>query len=92
MRWAIIILCVAGLGACVPVVPVAEQPPVSADTCGIAERMAFVGQPVAALLAAGLAGGARIIRPGDAVTEDYSDTRLNVDLDADDHITRLWCG
>jgi Peptidase inhibitor I78 family len=44
------------------------------------------------LQAQGLPPGARIIRPGDMVTEDFSTSRLNVDLDANDRVTRLWCG
>jgi hypothetical protein len=36
--------------------------------------------------------GARLIRPGDAVTEDFSPTRLNIDLDAAGRILRAWCG
>jgi hypothetical protein len=84
-------LCLIALSACVPA-PVADPVPATPDTCGMAPRAAYVGQPVAALVTDGLAGGARIIRPGEAVTEDYSDTRLNVDVDAADVITRLWCG
>lgn len=34
----------------------------------------------------------RIIRPGDAVTKDYRPDRLNVDLDENEVITRIWCG
>ena len=87
-------LCLFGLSACVPVAaappvaPPAEMP----DTCGAALRAGYVGQPITALVMDRQAGGVRIIRPGDAVTEDYSPARLNVDLDASDTITRLWCG
>jgi Peptidase inhibitor I78 family len=86
-----IIATLSALGlttACVPNAQ-SDQPPVA---CGASALAAFVGQPVAALQAAGLSIGARVIRPGDAITEDYSDTRLNVDLDAADTITRIWCG
>lgn len=34
----------------------------------------------------------RVIRPGDAVTKDYREDRLNIDLDAQDRITGIWCG
>jgi hypothetical protein len=34
----------------------------------------------------------RVIRPGDAVTEDYLQNRLNIDLDENEVITRIWCG
>jgi len=41
-----------------------------------------------------LTGAARLrwIRPGDAVTMDYSPGRLNIHLDADGKVERLACG
>jgi hypothetical protein len=51
---------------------------------------ARVGAAVSAF--ADLPAGARVIRPGDAVTEDFSPARLNIDLDATDRIARAWCG
>jgi hypothetical protein len=80
------VMLVLGLCACMPA-PVDLTPACGADVLG-----GFVGQPVVALQAQGLPPGARIIRPGDAVTEDFGPSRLNIDLDANDRITRLWCG
>ena len=34
----------------------------------------------------------RVIRPGDMVTKDYRTDRLNVELDEDDVVTRVYCG
>jgi hypothetical protein len=34
----------------------------------------------------------RVIRPGQAVTMDYSAQRLNVELDKADRVARLSCG
>lgn len=34
----------------------------------------------------------RIIRPGDMVTKDYRTDRLNVELDDNDVVTRVYCG
>ncbi|MEP0707596.1 MAG: I78 family peptidase inhibitor [Parvibaculum sp.] len=34
----------------------------------------------------------RVIRPDEAVTQDFRTDRLNVELDADDNITRIYCG
>jgi hypothetical protein len=34
----------------------------------------------------------RIIPPNSAITQDYRPDRLNVDLDEDGLITRIWCG
>ena len=34
----------------------------------------------------------RVIRPDDAVTQDFRTDRLNVELDADDNVSRIYCG
>jgi uncharacterized protein involved in copper resistance len=34
----------------------------------------------------------RVIRPDQAVTQDFSPDRLNVELDAEDNVTRIYCG
>ena len=34
----------------------------------------------------------RVIRPGDMVTKDYRTDRLNVELDENDVVTRVYCG
>ena len=74
------------LGACVA----AEVP--AASACGAAGMQSLVGQDASVLVAMTLAVGTRIIEPGMAVTEDYSETRLNINVDADGKITRVWCG
>ncbi|MHA7876486.1 I78 family peptidase inhibitor [Roseivivax sp.] len=62
-----------------------------ADSCGAEGYRALVGSPLAAVtLPADL--DARIIRPGDMVTMDYSESRLNIALDAEGVITRVYCG
>jgi hypothetical protein len=82
----------------------APLPPGGADTvsppgaapdlaaCGAADLMPLVGGPVSALPATGGWGALRIIHPGDAVTEDFSETRLNVEVDGQETILRLSCG
>ena len=42
--------------------------------------------------ASGLPAAARIIRPGQAVTMDFSPARLNLLLDGNDRIVRAYCG
>jgi Peptidase inhibitor I78 family len=89
--WRIVrVMSVLGLCACVPTP--APSPVDLTPACGADALGAFGGQPLAAVQAQGLPPGARIIRPGDMVTEDFSTSRLNVDLDANDRVTRLWCG
>lgn len=60
--------------------------------CGAAAHLALIGQPLTALPGDEVAGPLRVIRPGDAVTEDFNPTRLNVSLSADGTIAALSCG
>lgn len=62
------------------------------DTCGAGARLYLVGQRASEVDMDTLARNVRVIRPGDAVTEDYRPDRLNLDLDANDVILRPWCG
>ncbi len=75
-----------------PKVPAPDAPPVLVPSCGAARLGGFVGQPVAALDPQYQPLVTRIIRPGDAVTEEFSPARLNVEVDGRDVITRVWCG
>ncbi|PRY93346.1 peptidase inhibitor I78 family protein [Hasllibacter halocynthiae] len=83
-------LAILALAACG-----AESPPVlaepDADACGASRYQAAVGTPLAALsLPADLDD--RIIRPGDAVTQDYRVERINFQLDENDVVVRVTCG
>ncbi|MCC7320186.1 MAG: hypothetical protein IT542_04310 [Rubellimicrobium sp.] len=71
--------------------PAPWQDPAAPRTgmCGAASVQQFVGQPLAVLA---FPAGTRIITPGTPVTEDFSDARLNVDVDATGLVTRIWCG
>ena len=61
------------------------------DACGASGYQSIVGSLLAAVtLPADL--GARIIQPGTAVTTDYDAQRINIQLDADGRITRVFCG
>ncbi len=71
--------------------PVAVQP-LPADTCGAAPWQDFLGAQLSELQVAGLPTATRIIRPGQAVTLDFSEGRLNVQLDAGDRVVRAYCG
>ena len=61
------------------------------DTCGAEGYQSLVGSPLAAVtLPASL--NSRIIRPGDLVTQDYAEDRINFELDEEGRITRISCG
>lgn len=62
------------------------------DTCPAPELQHYLGEPEAAAAGIDYAGPVRVILPGMAVTEDYSASRLNIDIGLDGRIARLWCG
>lgn len=83
------LLILTAQSACVAASPAAA--PV-ATGCGAGRLDGFVGEPVAALDEQYLPQVVRILRPGVPVTEDYSPSRLNVDVDRAGRITAFWCG
>ena len=62
------------------------------NACGAAGMQDLVGQDKAVLATMTFPVGTRVIEPGTAVTEDYRPDRLNIDVDAGDRITGVWCG
>ncbi len=70
-----------------PGVPAAQP-----DTCGAGPLQTLIGQPATAIPAAMKGPSLRIIRPGHAVTQDYSPTRVNVHLDRMGLIVGVTCG
>jgi len=90
MRLAMI--AVLALAACMPEDGDEAEP--GAVECGAAAFQHLVGQPVTPNEAEIGSGDrpVRIIPPGTAVTMDHRPDRLNVDLDENDVITRIWCG
>ncbi len=62
------------------------------DACGASELQDLVGQPGSVLETMRFSQDLRVIPPGTAVTMDYREDRLNIDLDEAGQITRVWCG
>ena len=86
--------------ACTPMPPNAKPskpyPPRLAQ-CQAEPGQRFVGQPatdavVAQAKAATGANSVRVLKPGMAMTMDYRDDRLNLELDADGAIAKVGCG
>lgn len=89
------ILCLSALGlvaACVPQTAPVDPLPPSADACGAGPLQYLVGQKGPVLAPMELPAGTRVIPPGTAVTMDYNPSRLNIDLNEADRITRVYCG
>ena len=74
--------------ACVPETPTPD--PTAA--CGATDLQYLVGQSADRLEIMKFRRGTRIIRPGMAVTMDYSPDRLNIEIDAHEIIIRITCG
>lgn len=108
MMRAILALCVAALAACETPEPTqrdldrigrdyqrrqaetGESAPV--DSCGMAAHAHLIGQSAASIDRASLPAGARVVCLGCAVTMDYSPSRLNLMLDAQEEVDSLRCG
>lgn len=85
------------LGACVTTSPPADTRPIvpepANDTCAARDSSHVIGKDAAALSAlANRRDPIRVLSPGQPMTMDYQQTRLNVELDAAGKIIRLSCG
>ena len=90
-----IVILLAALAGCAPVPP-ADTPAVGTP-CSATLANSLVSKPYSADVVekARIASGSktvRVIRPGMAVTMDFREDRLNVDLDEKDLVVRVHCG
>ena len=69
----------------------ADTPPVE-ESCGADAFQHMIGAQVTAMQEIDTPEGTRVIGPDQAVTLDYRAERLNVEHDANDVITRIYCG
>lgn len=92
MRQFALIAALLPLAACME----DDTPPPAdtADACGAAALQSLVGQDRAAVIEAGLTPDrkTRIFGPGAALTMDFREDRVNVELDAADRVVRIYCG
>ena len=90
MKWGALAIAAVALAACEQGATVTYDPSGQLGVCPAPAFQEFVGQPYANTRIEW--PDLRIIRPGDAVTRDYLQIHLNVDLDENEVITRIWCG
>ena len=62
------------------------------NACGANALGHLVGQPESVLAAMTFPAPTRIIHPGEAVTMDFSASRLNILIDASGRISQVSCG
>lgn len=86
MKQLITIASLAALSGCV-----ADGPDMSDDLCGAGRLGHLVGQSADVLNGLDLPENRRILRPGMAYTEDFQPDRLNISIDEDERIARIWC-
>lgn len=73
--------------------PGLQMPPATeASNCGAADLQSLIGQPETVLARMRFGTVVRVIHPGEMVTEDYSPSRLNIQIDASGRIAALSCG
>ncbi|WP_343116448.1 I78 family peptidase inhibitor [Ostreiculturibacter nitratireducens] len=78
---------VSALSACV------EEPvPVAPRVCEAGDLQYLVGRPEWALEGMVFAGPVRLIRPGTAITMDYRQERLNIEIGRTGRIIQVYCG
>ena len=93
MRFALLALPLLAACAVPPSAPPGPAvPPPDRDSCGAAPFARLIGQDATALERELILRQVRVIRPGDAITEDYRPGRINFDIGADEAIARIWCG
>ena len=84
------------VGACVPASDpypgVADPAPGGVNQCGALDLQYLVGAPARDLETMSFNKPVRVIRPGMAVTMDYSADRLNFEVDRSGRISRVSCG
>jgi len=72
--------------------PDREAAPDTAKSCGADALQHLVGEPRSAFESQNIDAPTRILPPGSVMTMDHRLDRLNIDLDEEGQITRIWCG
>ena len=84
------------VGACVPASDpypgVADPAPGGVNQCGALDLQYLLGAPARDLETIRFNKPVRVIRPGMAVTMDFSPERLNIQIDREGRISQVTCG
>ncbi|MEM6729379.1 MAG: I78 family peptidase inhibitor [Pseudomonadota bacterium] len=95
--FSLALFCCLVLAACGPASQLGaeEPPPIDPELlvpCRADAFQTLIGQTEEDLRATLILGPVRIIRPGDAVTMDFREERLNIALDGAGRVVRVYCG
>ncbi|WP_342078042.1 I78 family peptidase inhibitor [Yoonia sp. SS1-5] len=86
------ILILLMLAACAPATEIPGSAPELPDTCGAARFAELIGQDATALERVLIMRMVRVIRPGDAVTQDFRPERINFQIGPDEKVSDITCG
>ncbi|MEM9350960.1 MAG: I78 family peptidase inhibitor [Pseudomonadota bacterium] len=75
-----------------PVLITTARPDSAGSECQADRFQSLVGKTHDDLLKTQILGPVRIIRPNQAVTMDFIATRLNIELNSEEVVTRVYCG
>ncbi|MBA4492141.1 I78 family peptidase inhibitor [Paracoccus sp. S1E-3] len=92
-RWAVAGLMLGALTACTEteLAPGGAQPPAPSDACGASKLQKLVGTQLDGMDVRALPSVPRQIGPDMAVNADYDPTRLNIEYDGRNTITKVSC-
>lgn len=79
------------LGACAEMQQALPGEQATAGTCPADAHQDWVGQSLSSV-SGQMPDGARLLLPGAMATMDYREDRMNVEVDASDTVTRVYCG
>ncbi|MHA6265984.1 I78 family peptidase inhibitor [uncultured Aliiroseovarius sp.] len=82
---------IALLAACQPGARDEPRPVDLTPRCGADRLRGLIGQDAATLREVDLPRVTRVVRPGMALTMDYRPDRLNISIDENGIIDRVWC-
>ncbi|MCK0139807.1 I78 family peptidase inhibitor [Aliiroseovarius sp. F47248L] len=86
-----ILTATMALTGCLTTVPLAPEPDTFIPNCGQDRFRGLVGQDAGTLREIDLPSATRVVKPGMALTQDYRPDRLNISIDGDGIIDRVWC-
>jgi hypothetical protein len=79
------------LGACAEMQQAVPGVAQTGGTCPADAHQDWVGQSLSSV-SGDMPEGARLLLPGAMATMDYREDRMNVEVDASDTVTRVYCG
>ncbi|SMR81890.1 Peptidase inhibitor I78 family protein [Aliiroseovarius halocynthiae] len=87
MKQLFMIATLTGLAGCM-----ADGADAADDLCGASQLAYLVGQTAEILTGLDLPENRRVMQPDMAYTMDYQPNRLNISIDENKVIDRVWCG